>query len=128
MSERNIFEQAAKGKYRFPFRGLCTVEDLWDLNVNNLDAVYKELNKQKRNNNEDSLLETSNEDTRLNDMIEIVKHVVSVKQKEKADRILEKERKERNQMIMDIIKDKEYENLRSKSIAELMGIVDSENK
>lgn len=128
MSERNIFEQAARGKYRFPFRGLCTVEDLWDLNVNNLDAVYKELNKQKRNNNEDSLLETSNEDTRLNDMIEIVKHVVSVKQKEKADRILEKERKERNQMIMDIIKDKEYENLRSKSIAELMGIVDSENK
>lgn len=128
MSERNIFEQAARGKYRFPFKGLCTVEDLWDLNVNNLDAVYKELNKQKRNNNEDSLLETSNEDTRLNDMIEIVKHVVSVKQKEKADRILEKERKERNQMIMDIIKDKEYENLRSKSIAELMGIVDSENK
>lgn len=128
MSERNIFEQAARGKYRFPFRGLCTVEDLWDLNVNNLDAVYKELNKQKRNNNEDSLLEASNEDTRLNDMIEIVKHVVSVKQKEKADRILEKERKERNQMIMDIIKDKEYENLRSKSIAELMGIVGSENK
>ena len=128
MSERNIFEQAARGKYRFPFRGLCTVEDLWDLNVNNLDAVYKELNKQKRNNNEDSLLETSNEDTKLNDMIEIVKHIVSVKQKEKADRILEKERKERNQMIMDIIKDKEYENLRSKSIAELMGIVDSENK
>ena len=128
MSERNIFEQAARGKYRFPFRGLCTVEDLWDLNVNNLDAVYKELNKQKRNNNEDSLLETSNEDTRLNDMIEIVKHVVSVKQKEKADRILEKERKERNQMIMDIIKDKEYEDLKSKSISELMGIVDSENK
>ena len=128
MSERNIFEQAARGKYRFPFRGLCTVEDLWDLNVKNLDAVYKELNKQKRNNNEDSLLETSNEDTRLNDMIEIVKHVVSVKQKEKADRILEKERKERNQMIMDIIKDKEYEDLKSKSISELMGIVDSENK
>lgn len=128
MSERNIFEQAARGKYRFPFKGLCTVEDLWDLSVTNLDTVYKELNKQKRNNNEDSLLETSNEDTRLNDMIEIVKHIVSVKQKEKADRILEKERKERNQMIMDIIKDKEYENLRSKSIAELMGIVDSENK
>lgn len=128
MSERNIFEQATRGKYRFPFKGLCTVEDLWDLSVTNLDAVYKELNKQKRNNNEDSLLETSNEDTRLNDMIEIVKHIVSVKQKEKADRILEKERKERNQMIMDIIKDKEYENLRNKSIAELMGIVDSENK
>lgn len=128
MSERNIFEQAARDKYRFPFRGLCTVEDLWDLNVINLDTIYKELNKQKKDNSEDSLLETSSEDVRLNDMIEIIKHIVSVKQKEKADKVLERERKERNQMIMNIIKDKEYEDLKSKSISELMGIVDSENK
>lgn len=128
MSERNIFEQAVRGKYRFPFRGLCTVEDLWDLNVINLDTIYKELNKQKKDNSEDSLLETSSEDVRLNDMIEIIKHIVSVKQKEKADKVLERERKERNQMIMNIIKDKEYEDLKSKSISELMGIVDSENK
>ena len=128
MSERNIFEQAVRGKYRFPSRGLCTVEDLWDLNVINLDTIYKELNKQKKDNSEDSLLETSSEDVRLNDMIEIIKHIVSVKQKEKADKVLERERKERNQMIMNIIKDKEYEDLKSKSISELMGIVDSENK
>lgn len=128
MSERNIFEQATRGKYRFPFKGLCTVEDLWDLNVINLDDIYKELNKQKKSNSEDSLLETSSEDVRLNDMIEIIKHIVSVKQKEKADKVLERERKERNQMIMNIIKDKEYEDLKSKSISELMGIVDSENK
>lgn len=127
MSERNIFEQATRGKYRFPFKGLCTVEDLWDLNVINLDDIYKELNKQKKSNSEDSLLETSSEDVRLNDMIEIIKHIVSVKQKEKADKALERERKERNQMIMNIIKDKEYEDLKSKSISELMGIVDSEN-
>ena len=127
MSERNIFEQATRGKYRFPFKGLCTVEDLWDLNVINLDTIYKELNKQKKDNSEDSLLETSSEDVRLNDMIEIIKHIVSVKQKEKADKALERERKERNQMIMNIIKDKEYEDLKSKSISELMGIVDSEN-
>lgn len=84
MSERNIFEQAARGKYRFPFRGLCTVEDLWDLNVTNLDLVFKELNRQKKNNSEESLLDTrSNEDVVLDDMIEIVKHIVSVKQKKK---------------------------------------------
>ena len=98
------------------------------MNVINLDTIYKELNKQKKDNSEDSLLETSSEDVRLNDMIEIIKHIVSVKQKEKADKVLERERKERNQMIMNIIKDKEYEDLKSKSISELMGIVDSENK
>ncbi len=126
MSERNIFEQATRNKYRFPFRGVCNVEDLWDLSVTSLDIVYKDLNKQKRNNNEDSLLKTSNEDTRLNDMIEIVKYIVSVKQKEKADRLLEKERKERNQMIMDIIKDKEYEAFKNKSVDELMKIINNE--
>ena len=59
-------------------------------------------------------------------MIEIVKYIVSVKQKEKADRLLEKERKERNQMIMDIIKDKEYEAFKNKSVDELMKIINNE--
>ena len=89
MSEKNIFEQATRSKYRFPFRGLCTVEDLWDLSVTNLDTVFKELNRQKKNSSEESLLDTkSDKDVALNDMIEIVKYIVAVKQKEQADRIL----------------------------------------
>lgn len=124
MSERNIFEQAARGKYRFPFRGLCTVEDLWDLNVTNLDLVFKELNRQKKNNSEESLLDTrSNEDVVLDDMIEIVKHIVSVKQKEQTDRLLAKEQKEKEQRIMDIIKRKENEELENMSIAELTNMI-----
>ena len=124
MSERNIFEQAARGKYRFPFRGLCTVEDLWDLNVTNLDLVFKELNRQKKNSSEESLLDTkSDKDVALNDMIDIVKYIVAVKQKEQADRILSREQKEREQRIMDIIKRKEDEALENMSIAELTNMI-----
>lgn len=124
MSEKNIFEQATRNKYRFPFRGLCTVEDLWDLSVTNLDTVFKELNRQKKNSSEESLLDTkSDKDVALNDMIEIVKYIVAVKQKEQADRILSMEQKEREQRIMDIIKRKEDEALENMSIAELTNMI-----
>ena len=100
------------------------VEDLWDLNVTNLDLVFKELNRQKKNNSEESLLDTrSNEDVVLDDMIEIVKHIVSVKQKEQTDRLLAKEQKEKEQRIMDIIKRKENEELENMSIAELTNMI-----
>jgi len=46
MNEKNVFEVAVTEKFRFPFRGQITVEDLFDLNVKDLDAVFKTLNSQ----------------------------------------------------------------------------------
>lgn len=125
MNEKNIFEQAVRNKYRFPFRGLCTVEDLWDLSVANLDTVYKELNKQKKQSEEDSLLESkTSEDVRLDNMIEIVKHIVSTKQKEQAEKLLAKEKKEKDKFIMDLIKRKQNERLENMTIEELTKMLD----
>ena len=77
MSERNIFKEATKKKYRWNFRGLCTVEDLWDLNVENLDDIYKSLKKQQKDNSGESLLTTvSKEDKIIEEKIEIVKAIV----------------------------------------------------
>jgi len=125
MNEKNIFEQAVRNKYRFPFRGLCTVEDLWDLSVANLDIVYKELNKQKKQSEEDSLLESkTSEDVILDNMIEIVKYIVSTKQKEQAERLLAKEKKEKDKFIMDLIKRKQNERLENMTIEELTKMLD----
>ena len=33
--ETNVFEIATRKKYRFPFKGMITVEDLWDLSLQN---------------------------------------------------------------------------------------------
>ena len=89
MKEMNIFEYATRNKVRFPFKGMISVEDLWDLSLANLDSIYKTLNKQVKQSEEESLLSTkASVDTELEVQIAIVKHIVSVKltEKEAAER------------------------------------------
>lgn len=78
--ENNLFEIATRNRYRFTYKGTMTVEDLWDLNVESLDAIFKTLNRQKKASDEDSLLTTkSTEDQELLNKIEIIKYIVAVK-------------------------------------------------
>lgn len=87
MEFTNVFEMATRLKFRFPFRGMISVEDLWDLTVEQLDAVYKALNKDVKQSQEESLLSAprvGNAD--LNAKIEIVKYIFQVKQEEEAER------------------------------------------
>ena len=53
----NIFAMATRQKYRFPFNGQISVEDLWDLSPAQLDRVYKTLKKDQKASNEESLLD-----------------------------------------------------------------------
>lgn len=77
----NLFEIASKEKFRYPFKGLVTTEDLWDLRAEDLDMIYKNLNAQKKRVNEESLLSTDTpEDKTLARKIEVVKYVFSMKQ------------------------------------------------
>lgn len=41
-----LFAIATKMKYRYPFKGMISTEDLWDLSVESLDTIYKELKNQ----------------------------------------------------------------------------------
>ena len=119
-NEINVFEIATRNKYRFPYSGQISVEDMWDLSVTELDKIFKTLNKQAKTAQEESLLETkTKEDETIENQIAIVRHIVSVKQKEANDRLKEKERKAQKQRIMEIMADKEDEDLKSKSTEEL---------
>lgn len=119
-TEINVFEIATRNKYRFPYRGQISVEDMWDLSVSELDKIFKTLNKQVKTAQEESLLETkTKEDETIENQIAIVRHIVSVKQREANDRLREKERKAQKQRIMEIMADKEDEALKSKSTEEL---------
>lgn len=125
MMVENIFEYATRNKVRFSFRGLISVEDLWDLSLTNLDSIYKELNKQSKQSEEESLLNIkTQEDELLNVQIEIVKYIVSVKLAEKEAREKASAKKAQKQKIMSIIAAKQDEELQNSSIDDLQKMLD----
>lgn len=125
MMVENIFEYATRNKVRFSFRGLISVEELWDLSLANLDSIYKELNKQSKQSEEESLLNIkTQEDEILNVQIEIVKYIVSVKLAEKEAREKASAKKAQKQKIMSIIAAKQDEELQNSSIDDLRKMLD----
>lgn len=126
MTVENIFEYTVRNKVRFPFKGMISVEDLWDLSVSNLDSIYKTLNKQVKQSEEESLLATkSTVDTELEVQIAIVKHIVTVKLAENEAREKALVKKEQKQKIMSIIATKENEALQNSSIEDLKKMLES---
>lgn len=125
MTVENIFEFASRNKVRFPFKGMISVEDLWDLSLTNLDSIYKTLNKQVKQSEEESLLSTkASVDTELEVQIAIVKHIVSVKLAEKEAAEKASVKKAQKQKIMSIIATKENEALQNSSIDDLKKMLD----
>jgi hypothetical protein len=125
MNEVNIFEVAVKEKFRFPFKGTVTVEDLYDLSLENLDGVFKTLNSQHKKTEEESLLgKKTKEENELSTKIEIVKYIVTEKLAEAAKRAKAKERKEQKQKIMEVMANQQDAALRSKTPEELQKMLD----
>ena len=120
-----IFEFATRNKVRFPFKGMISVEDLWDLSPANLDSIYKTLNKQVKQAEEESLLSTKTAvDKELEVQIAIVKHIVSVKLAEQEAREKASAVKAQKQKIMGIIASKQDEALQNSSLEELQRMLE----
>lgn len=122
----NIFEFATRRKLRFVFNGNLTVEDLWDLNEEKLDAIYRDLTKQKKQTDEESLLSAkTSEDQTLETAIAIVKHIFNVKKEEKQERANAKARREEKVKLMEILASKQDEELRNKSADEIRAMIEA---
>lgn len=122
---KNMFEVATREKMRFPFKGMISVEDLWDLSVQNLDKVFKILNSQRKEAQEESLLNVkSSEDKVLDTQIAIVKYIVGVKLEEQAARVKAAENKEKKQKIMALMAKKDDEEMENMSREELQKLLD----
>lgn len=125
MSNEKMFEVATRSKMRFPFKGMISVEDLWDISVENLDTIFKSLNSQLKQSQEESLLnKRTKHDTELDIQVEIVKYIVNVKLEEERVRLQTKEQKEKKQKIMEIIASKQDAYLQNKSLDELKNMLD----
>lgn len=122
----NIFEKATKEKIRFEYKGTISVEDLWDLNVESLDSIFKVLNSEMKQTEEDSLLKKETvANTLLNTKIKIVKHIVNVKLAQTKNMLEAKELAEKREKLMSILAKKQDSELESKSPEELQAMLES---
>lgn len=125
MTNTQLFEVAARSKFRFPFNGQISTEDLWDLSPRSLDIVFKTLNSEMKQIKEESLLNTKTKaDKELDMKIDIVKHIVSVKIEEENTKLQAKEKKEQKQKIMEILATKQDESLQNKTPEELKAMLE----
>lgn len=123
-----MFEFALRNKVRFPYKGMISVEDLYDLSARELDNVFKTLNAQVKKSQEESLLATkTKEDETLSVQIEIVKYIFNTKLAEAEAAKQSRELKEKKQMLLGLIAEKENEELKNKSADELKAMLESLN-
>ena len=122
----DLFEIAARKKYRFPFNGQISAEDLWDLTPAQLDRVFKTLKKDQKTSEEESLMNTkTSEGATLDNKIELVKYIFETKQAEKLAAEQKAQENARKARIREIIADKKDEALKGMSIEELQKLLDT---
>lgn len=82
----NLFAEAAKEKYRYPYKGLITTEQLWDLNETELNKVYIALSQSR--NPDGGLIESADteKDNELGRKMDIVKFIYDHKKKEEEEK------------------------------------------
>jgi hypothetical protein len=103
---------------------MISVEDLWELSVKNLDAVFKALNAEAKQANEESLLAVkSDEDTILDVKIAIVRYIVNVKQAEAVQREQAAVVRERAHRLQELIAQKKDDELKGKTVEELQAML-----
>jgi len=121
----DILEKATRLKLRFNFKGMLTVEDLWDLKLNELDMIYRELNQQKKLQESESLLTNNLINDIVNLQIEIIKYVVEQKQAEQLAEQTKIEKQQQKQKILEILSRKQEDDLQNKSTEDLLKMLEN---
>jgi hypothetical protein len=121
----NIFEAASRLRIRFNFKGQIPVEDLWVLPLESLDDIYKDLNSQIKQVQEESLLKVrTSKNKELDIKIEIIKHIVGVRLEEAELKTKAKANREEKARLLEILANKKDEALLSKTPEEIQARID----
>lgn len=122
-----MFERSSRSKLRFTSsKGLLTTEDLWDLSLQSLDSIAKRVNKQLKESEEESFIETksaSNSEAEL--ALGILKHIIAAKIAQKEAAKTRSENMARKARIEEVLMQKEDEDLLGKSKEELEAMLNA---
>ena len=125
MSTENLFEQAVRLKVRFEYKGSLSAEDLWDLSLEDLDAIYRKLSGSTKKD-ENSLLSSrkTKEDKMTELKMGVVKYVFEVKQSEMDAQKLKAEKRKQKEKLMDVLERKQNAELENKTPEEIRAMLD----
>ena len=123
-----LFEMASQYKFRYPYKGLITTEDLWDLSADQLDMVYKALNKELNTIEEEGLIQTKSaaEGVKANELknkLMLVKYIFTSKQQAAELNRIAAENAQKRQQILDILAQKRESDLQNMSEDQLMELL-----
>lgn len=120
-----MFISATRKKYRYPYKGQITTEDLWDLSIEELNKVYIALSKQLAEESENKGLGAIFTDALCNpksdtqNKMDIVRYIAEQKHYEKIELEKEHANRARRKEIMDILEAKRNAELMNKTPEEL---------
>lgn len=125
-----MFEKAARMKLRIATgKGNLSVEDLWDLNLTQLNEIAKGLNRKvKELGEEDFLKVEKKEETLTRFSFDIVIHILNTKKKEAEEAVNLKAKKEERQRLLDALdakKEQSIANLSEEEIKAKLAALDS---
>ena len=123
----NIIEQGTRQKLRFNYKGIVTIEDLFDIPLTKLDIMHGELKKIITLTSEESLLNNKSFETKETELkIAIIKHVVVTRQEENKLKLDKQTRIERNEKIKGIIASKKDKHLEGLDVKDLESMLETE--
>ena len=125
MNELNIFEYAAKNKLRFATeRGLLTAEDLFDIKLSNqagpsLDKIAISLDEELSKTEKSFVKKVTPQNKELQIKLDIVKHVISVKQDQEEAKVAAAARATQRRILQEAIAKKKLEAIDNADLASL---------
>lgn len=128
----NIFEHASRVKSRFPsIRGDLTVEQVWDLPLQSksgfdLDSVAKAINSELKSVTEESFVATGTNPakSKLEHMLEVVKHVIAVRLRENAEAATKAARAEERKKLVAALGDKQDDAIKGMTPEQIKSRID----
>lgn len=124
----NIFEIATRKKLRFVSqRGILSIEDLWDLplqskNMVDLDSIARHVNRELKSLGEESFIGNTktNQQYLLELSLDILKHIIAVKIKERDTAAALKDRAAERNRLLEILERKENQELEGMSKEDIL--------
>lgn len=122
----NIFKKASRLRLRFTYKGSLSVEDLWNLPMEELNELYKSIAVLQSQEDIPSLLEEDVAKTTTNDLrLAIIKEVYQERKAEIEEMKALAQKKAQREKIKEILAEKQDNSLASKSEEELQELLKS---